>query len=151
MAANYAALVAAWNGATQPPTGYVGTPINGGMTTAQKVAAVNSWTITGAIPTSVSVTGAAILNCIVWSEFAVLTAQQQSNLLMLLTNDGLLLGGSSNTGLITDGMLLAYFNVAGQTIANLTALAKGIVQTWWQVNGYSGPFNLNDAAAAGVS
>jgi hypothetical protein len=46
-------------------------------------------------------------------------------------------------------MLLDCFNVAGATIAALTALSKAAVQPWWQANGYPGPFNTNDLEAAG--
>lgn len=37
-------LIAAWNAGGQPP-GTSGTPISGGMDTAHKVAAVNTWTV----------------------------------------------------------------------------------------------------------
>lgn len=150
--AYYDALIAAWNSATQPPTGYSGTPITGGMTTAQKLAAVNSWTQTGSVPTSFNVTGAQLLNCINWTEFAALTAAQQSNLLALCANPGPLLGGSSNVSLITDGMFLAYFtNHSGATITALTALAKGVAVPWSQVNGYSTPISNSDVTNAGLS
>jgi hypothetical protein len=146
--AYYTAFIAAWNSVTQPPTGVTGTALAG--TTAQKLALFNAWTVTGVIPTTLNVGAAQLLNCINWTEFAALTAQQQSNLLMLCTVDGLHLGGSANTGFITDGMFLAYFNVAGATIAALTALAQGFVQPWWQANGYQRPFDLGDCTAAGV-
>ena len=38
--AQYTNLIAAWNGATQPPTGVTGSPLLGGDTTAQKLAKV---------------------------------------------------------------------------------------------------------------
>ena len=44
---DYGALIAAWNSATQPPTGVTGTALTSGMTTAQKLAAVNGWTVPG--------------------------------------------------------------------------------------------------------
>lgn len=151
--AYYDALIAAWNGATQPPTGVTGTGLNGGMTTAQKIAAVNGWTKTGTVPTVLNVTGAQVLNCINWTEFAALTATQQSQLLALCAVPGSLLGGSSNTAQMVDGMLLAFFtNHAGATITALTALAQGSVTPWWQTGaGLSGPVSAADTTAAGLS
>jgi hypothetical protein len=148
--AYYTALINAWNSATQPPTGVTGTGLNGTMTTGQKLAAVNGWTVTGTVPTVLSITGVQLANCINWGEFAALTAAQQQNLLLLCLQDGLLLGGSSNTSHLLDGMILAYFtNMSGPTITALLALAQGAIQPWWQANGYSSAFNSNDLTAAG--
>lgn len=118
-------------------------------TTAAKLAQINAMTVTGSIPTTLTVTGAQLANCINWAEFNALTAAQQSNLLLLCAIPGSLLGGSANTTHLVDGMILAYFNVAGATVANLTALAQGFVQPWWQSNGYSSPISPSDLAAAG--
>lgn len=147
----YTTLITAWNGATQPPAGVTGAALTGGMTTAQKIAAVNDWTVSGSVPTSFSTTGAALLNCINYAEFKALTAAQQANLFALCANPGPILGGSSNAGLIAAGMFLDYFSHAGATIIALTALAQATVQTWWQANGYSSPIGLADAADAGLS
>jgi hypothetical protein len=150
--AYYTALQTAWNGATQPPTGVTGTAITGDMTTAQKLAAVNGWTVTGSVPTSFMTPGAALLNCINWTEFAALTAAQQANLLAVCANPGQLLAGSANTAFLVAGMFLAYFaNHSGPTILALTALATGTVQPWWQANGYTSPIGIGDAQAAGLS
>jgi len=153
--AYYDALIAAWNNASPAtgatlPAGTTGSLLNG-LTTAQKLAAVNAWTFTGSVPTVLSTSGAQLLNCINWTEFAALTAAQQTNLLMLCSVNGLLLGGSAETAFIADGMILAYFNHAGPTIAALTALAQATVQPWWQSAGYVRPFDLGDVAAAGLS
>lgn len=154
MSANYTALVSAWNNASQAsgaalPSGVTGSLLNG-LTTAQKLAAINAWTTTGTVPTTLYATGVQVLNCINWTEFAALTATQQANILMLLTNNGLLLGGSANTGFILDGMLLAYFtNHAGATITALTALAEAAVTPWWQSAGYTSTFTQADLTAAG--
>ena len=94
------------------------------MTTQQKCDAVNAWTVVGQIPTSMLVTADAVFNCIAWSEFAVLTAAQQQNVLLMCAVPGQLLGGSANVAHMLPGMLVAYFPVAGVTIANLTALAR---------------------------
>lgn len=146
----YSALVAAWNGATQPPVGVTGTGLTAQMTTAQKLSAVNGWTITGTVPTTFYCTGAQLLNCINWTEFVALTAQQQSNLLALCNNPGPILGGSANTSNMAGGMILAYFtNKSGPTIAALTALAQATVSAWWKANGYSSAFTQADLDAAG--
>lgn len=118
-------------------------------TTAQKLTQLNAMTVTGSVPTSFFVTGDKLLNCINWTEFNALTAQQQSNILALCQVPGGLLGGSTNTAFIVDGMILAYFPIAGPTIAALTALAQATVQPWWQANGYPGPITNNDLVAAG--
>lgn len=150
--AYYDALVAAWNaGASSLPTGAAGTLFVGGDTTAQKLAKLNSWTVTGTVPTSFFVTGDQIANCINWAEFAALTAPQQANLLAMLSIPGQLLGGSANTTHLVDGMILAFFPIAGPTIAALTALAKGAVQPWTQTAGYSTPLSMSDVVNAGLT
>ena len=124
-------------------------------TTANKLIAINAITVTGSIPTTLFATGDQLLNCINYAEFKALTAAQQSNLLLMLNTPGQLLGGSANTTHMVDGMILDYFNVAGLTIAALTALAKGAVLPWWQASvangggGLSSPVSNNDLVAAG--
>jgi hypothetical protein len=147
---DYAPLIAAWNSATQPPTGVTGTGLTGGMTTAQKLAAVNGWVITGVVPTTLYVTGTQLLNCINYAEFKALTATQQANLLALCNSPGLLIGGSANTAQMADGMILDYFtNHSGPTITALTALAQATATPWWQANGFTGPFSTTDLGLAG--
>jgi hypothetical protein len=149
--AYYSALIAAWNGATQPPTGVTGTPLTGSMTTAQKLAAVNGWTVTGSVPTTIYVTGVQVANCINWAELAALTDAQRKDVLLLCLQDGLLLSGSAQLTHLLPGMLLAYFSVSGPTITALTALAAATPQPWWQYAGYPGPFNTNDTSLAGLN
>lgn len=151
--AYYTALITAWNGATQPPTGVTGTGLTG-LTTAQKISAINGWTLTGTVPTTMTVTGAQVLNCVVWSEFAALTATQQSNFLMLCSTAGALLGGSANVTKILPGMIVAFFGGGSATVANLTALAAATVTPWWQAStggNLTGPISQADATAAGLS
>jgi hypothetical protein len=150
--AYYTALIAAWNNATQPPPGVTGSGLLGTDTTLQKLTKLNAWTVTGTVPTVLNVTGAQVLNCINYAEFKALTAAQQQNLLLLCCCPGQLLGGSSNTAFMVDGMLLDYFtNHAGPTITALTALAQSTVQPWWQFSGYLRQFDMGDVAAAGLS
>jgi len=120
-------------------------------TTAAKLAQLNAITVTGSVPTSFYTTGAAILNCIDWTEFNALTAARQTNVLQMCAIPGQLLGGSSQTSHLVAGMIIAYFPGGGPTITALTALAQAAVQPWWQVNGYPRAFDLGDIAAAGLS
>jgi hypothetical protein len=153
---NYTALIAAWNNVTQPPPGVTGTGLLGGDTTAQKITKVNAWTVVGSVPTSFFVTGNQLVNCVNYAEFKALSTTQQLNLLSMFACPGNLLGGSANTTFLVDGMILDYFNVAGPTVAALTALAKGTVQAWWQApvasngGGLTGPVSLADTQAAGL-
>ena len=150
--AQYTNLIAAWNGATQPPTGVTGSPLLGGDTTAQKLAKVQAWTVTGAVPTTLYSTGAQLANCINYAEFKALTATQQANLLALCNNPGPLLGGSANTAFLVDGMILDYFtNKSGPTILALTALAQATIQPWWQYAGYTSQIGLQDVQEAELS
>ncbi len=125
-------------------------------TTQQKLDQINALTITGSVPTSFFTTGAAVLNCIAYSEFKVLTDQQKSNLLNMLAIPGPLLGGSANTAFMVDGMIIDYFLANGPiTMAALTALAKAAVMPWWQApvssggGGLNSPVSTNDLLIAG--
>jgi hypothetical protein len=150
--AYYTALINAWNSATQPPTGVTGTGLLGGDTTAQKLAKVQAWTVTGTAPSTFYITGVQIANCINWVEFAALTAAQQLNLLTLLNQPGGMIGGSAQTAQLAAGMILAYFtNHAGPTVTALTALAQGIVQPFWSYAGLNGPISQTDVTLAGLS
>ncbi len=148
--AYYDALIAAWNGATQPPAGATGTPITGGMTTQQKLDAVNGWTVAGPatqmiIPTYI------IYNAIDPAEFLSLSAGNQQ-----LVRDILSMGTVDvSVGTSVRNRLLALFGVATTTRANLVAKAKDYDATpvpWWKANGYTSPFNLTgDIKKAGLT
>lgn len=133
--AYYDALIAAWNSVTQPPAGVTGTGLTG-LTTANKLIAINGWTVTGSVPTSFFTTGAALLNCLDKTELQALTAAQRLEILTMCAVPGQIAGGSANASRGAPGLILAYFNVAGATIANLTALAKAVTQPWASANGY---------------
>jgi len=159
--AYYDALKTAWAmssaGVGDLPTGVVGTSLFG-LTTAQKIAAVNGWTVTGTIPVSTTFTGAQLANWINWTEFAALTAAQQQNLMLLIAGQGPYLGGSSNTGFLPVGMLLSYFtNHSGPTIVAMTAYVNSLVFPWWQTpvaqggGGLNGVVSLADTMTAGLS
>jgi hypothetical protein len=121
-------------------------------TLAQNITIMGNWIVTGVVPTSFYVTGSQLLNCINWTEFAALTAAQQSNLLALCQVQGPLLGGSANAAFIVPGMFLAYFtNHSGPTIAALTALAQATVTPWWATAGLTSAPNIYDIGAAGLT
>ena len=116
-------------------------------TTAQKLTQLNAMTVTGSIPTLTMTTGAAIFNCISWSEFKNLTSANQTIIMQMLAIPGNLQGGSAS-------LFIAPFfgSVAATmplTIAALTAMAKAIVTPWWQANGYRAPINDSDLIVAG--
>jgi hypothetical protein len=143
----YTTLINAWNTGTVP-TGVVGSALTG-QSTAQKLININAWVVTATIPSSYTVTGAQIANCINWTEFAALTATQQSNVLALCNISTHSVGSSAaEIALLGDGMIVAYFPSGGATITSLSALAPS-AQPWWQVNGYTGPFSQADLTAAG--
>lgn len=147
----YAPLVAAWNSGTQPPTGVTGAALLGGDTTAQKIAKVNAWTVTGSVPASMVFTGSQLANCINFAEFFALAAAAQTQVMQLCALPGPLLGGSANVAFLPVGVILKYFPVAGPTVAALTALAQGTVQPWWQSVGLNGQVSLSDTTIAGLT
>src|SRR5208282_5031314 len=159
--AYYTALISAWTTSSASPgalpSGVAGTSLNG-LTTANKIVAVNGWTVTGTIPTTTTFSGAQLANWINWTEFAALTAAQQQNLMLLIAGQGPYLGGSSNTGFLPVGMLLSYFtNHSGPTITAMTAYVNSLVFPWWQTpaaqggGGLNGVVSLADTMTAGLS
>jgi hypothetical protein len=145
---NYANLVAAWNSATQPPAGVTGAGLSAGDTTAQKLAKINAWTVTGSVPTSFYTTGAALWNCVKVSEFLALSATGQAQIQNCCMISGPLLGGSANAAIGAPGLFLNWFALNSVTIANLTALAQAVVQDWWQYAGFTSAFGYPDLLAA---
>lgn len=150
--AYYDTLIAAWNSTTQPPAGVSGAALTAGMTTAQKLATVNAWTVVSTINPLI-LRGSQIYNAIVPSEFQTLTAAQQQ-----LVRDVFGLGDqidvSAGTNVRT--VLLSAFGAGTQTRANLAALATGSPISWCQANGYplaqtgGGGLTLIDTSAAGL-
>ena len=153
--AYYAPLIAAWNSTIQPPSSAItGVGLTSTMTTAQKLGFFDSWFFTGVIPASLNVSGAQLANCTVYSEFTALSSAQQAQWLALCAIGGsasLLLGGSTNTTLLTDGMAIAFFSSTTTTRANFTNLAQAAQTPWWQQNGYGSPISLTDLSMAGLS
>lgn len=150
--AYYTALIAAWNTGTVP-VGVVGSALTG-QSTAQKIININAWTLTATIPPSYTITGAQISSCIKWSEFAALTAAQQSLVMQLCAIPTLSVGSSAaEIALLADGMIIAFFPAGGATITALSALAPS-AQPWVTASGGGGlssPVSINDTTAAGLS
>jgi hypothetical protein len=145
MSQDYTALIAKWNTLTG--------------TTQSKMDQINALTVTGTVPATMYTTGDQLLNCINYTEFLLLTAQEQSNLLSMLHVPGQLIGGSAQTSHMVSGMIVDLFltkHAGPTTIANLTALAKATVTPWCNTpvaqggGGLASPtINQNDLVAAG--
>ena len=151
--AYYTALITAWNGATQPPTGVTGTALTG-LTTANKIIAVNGWTIIGpSIPAIFS--ASTILNACVAADIASLTTAQVT-LLTLMLSGGDRVDGSKNT--TVRAAIQAIFAGKTTTLTNLGALVAPYdspVIPWWSATvanggaGLTSVVSAQDLAAAG--
>lgn len=147
--AYYTALITAWNGATQPPTGVTGTGLTSGMTTAQKLAAVNGWTVPAPQPANIPVTS--IIAAIVPADFLALTALQLQQLQFLLQSSTTVFAPVGGTVRSVFGSI---FTGKTTTLNNLTALVSpfdNATEPWGQSVGYPSAFNLNDVQIAGLS
>src|SRR5574337_1038616 len=132
--AYYDVLKAAWNGTTQPPAGVTGTALTGAMTTAQKLAAVNAWTVAApAVP--MIIPSYKIYNEVVPSEFTALTTANQQ-----LIRDIFGMGTvDASAGTNVRNVIISIFPSATQTFKNLAALAATYdtqSQSWCAANGY---------------
>jgi hypothetical protein len=144
--AYYDVFVAAWN-AGGLPVGASGTPITGGMTTPQKMAALNGWTIVVAQPTIIETYK--IFNALDPAEFDALSAALKTRVRDIL-GMGVV---DASPGTHAHTVLLAAFGAATVSRAALAAVANTFktVTPWWQANGYYRAFDLGDCLAAGVS
>lgn len=145
--ADFAALAVAWNGATQPPAGVTGTGLTGGMTTAQKIAAVNAWTVAGP-PQKAMVVPSDILNAIVFADMAALTQLQVTQLTLLL--QGSLVDASVGTSIRTG--IQALFAGKATTLANLGALVAPFDSPkipWWKATVAQGGAGLDQPVGIG--
>jgi hypothetical protein len=145
--ASYDALIAVWN-TVGLPAGVSGTALAAGMSRAQKLNAINGWTVTGPARIA-SLQPSAILNAIVDTDLAALTTQQLTLLHLLLA------GGAVNA---TQGSFIRLgiqklFTGKTQTLGNLSALVAPFdspTVPWTEANGYP-PLNIADVAAAGLT
>lgn len=147
--AYYDVLKTAWNSVAQPPAGVTGTALTGGMTTQQKLNAVNTWTVPAPAVKMVIPTYQ-IYNLIVPSEFVALTAANQQ-----LVRDILGMGTvDASPGTSVRARIVAIFPNGTTTFSNLAALAATYdnpTMLWTAANGYPvGALSLIDTNAAGL-
>ena len=152
--AYYDALIAAWNGTTQPPTGVTGSPLLSTDTTAQKVNKVNRWVVTSPIPALF--VPHKILNAIVDVDLAALTPDQVGQFSLLLSGSE----ADLSPGTPLRSTIQGLFAGKTQTIQQLRDLVSpydNATMTWCQQNSY--PFNsisaggltVEDAKNAGLT
>jgi hypothetical protein len=160
--AYYTALINAWNAASAAtgaalPSGVTGSLLTG-MTTAQKIAAVNAWTVTGpAIPAYIPVED--IKSVIVPSEFLSLTTLKIQQLQFILQGSEMIY---APVGGLARGVIGNVFASGPNTLAALTALAAkyDTPKIPWVTApltnnpsgaGLSTPVSMNDAINAGLT
>jgi hypothetical protein len=163
---NYSALITAWHDATQPPTGVTGTGLTGSMTTAQKIVAVNGWTVPGPnidVPVS-SVVGYLSLNGklsglikyaasppateagIAGAELvAVINCPNAPN--FQTSQSG---AYSAVSGLLTALAGDSNSNISSTDATALLALSATLIP-WWQTAGLSSPISTADTTTAGLT
>ena len=170
MPANYSHLVAAWN-STALPSGVTGTPLGSAMTTAQKLAAINAWTMAG--PTAdvqpsqvvayLALNGrlAALLKYAATppGTAAGLAAANLAAVLAMGTNAPVFNTSQANVYAAIEAMLNALISDASSGLiaddaSNLLALAQTRIP-WWQASVAAGGAGLtslitsDDLVAAG--
>jgi len=156
--AYYDALIAAWNSATQPPTGVTGQGLLAGDTTAQKCTKINGWKMAGPAlgPT---VPAWQIYDQIVLTEYDALIAANQTivNNILAMGNINCSAGSNARRRLFSAG----FFPTGTTSNTNLLTLFNSNYapsQDWCFLNGYpthgsSGPGNISvsDANNAGLA
>jgi hypothetical protein len=146
--AYYDTLISAWNGGTQPPAGVTGTALTAQMTTAQKLAAINGWTVTGASKPAV-LSPSQILNAIVFADLAALTQLQVSQLTLLLAGSSI----DASVGTPIRAGIQALFAGKTTTLAQLGTLVAPFDSptiSWTSSHGYPNLTQI-DATNAGLT
>jgi len=148
--AYYTALIAAWNSTTQPPSGVIGTALTG-LTTAQKLAAVNAWTVSNVPASTWWASSQQLYECIVGSELLTLTQANRMELWAFLNTPFPKIGGATAPSILIVSTGFFPKATCPLTYANLVALANTVAGTslWWQANGYTSPIDAGDLQAAG--
>jgi hypothetical protein len=171
MPADYTALKSAWN-ATGVPSGVTGTPLASGMTAAEKLAAIQGWTVAGPsvdVPVSEVVAYLAIQGKLTALKAYAATASPTAgtnqagvtaaaDLLIVLGTAAITTMRMSDPAIAAGieallSALVADSANSGITTADQTALLALAATTmpWWQTAGLKSAPNLNDLAAAGLS
>jgi hypothetical protein len=152
--AYYTALIAAWNSATQPPTGVTGTGLTG-LTTANKLIAINGWTVSNVPASTWYASAQQCWQCIVLAEFTALLQATRMEIYALLNMPFPRQGGATSA----NGQIAVLMpqSTCPLTYANFVALAQTVAGTssWWQASvangggGLSSPVGPSDLVAAG--
>lgn len=171
--AYYTALIAAWNGATQPPAGVTGTALTG-LSTAAKIAAINGWTVAGPnvdvpvsaivgslmlggayLPLSVFVAGATNGNTthdsalsaakmlMAWITVPNAPAAQMSNPTVFAE-----ISGMASAVLVQETATPGSTGFT-QAVHDALIALSATTKPWWQANNYSSPIGTGDLSAAG--
>lgn len=151
----YTALRAAWNAPITPPPPVQGPAFTLQMTTAQKIVAINQWTVqTGQFSSRITVPAWQLYSAIVPAEFQKLNSQQQQYI-----RDILLLGTIELTNGSSARNVLAQFmpppSITSYNIALLCKAADIPTMPWWiapvQIGGggLTAPVAQSDLDAAG--
>ena len=155
---SYALLISAWNAASAATGAVLPANVTGslltGMTTDQKIAAVNAWTLPNPQPANVAPTS--IINACQTADVSALTTAQTTLFTLLL--QGQSVDASVNT--TVRNSLEAIFAGKTQTLAQLNALFApydNATEAWVTTPaanggaGLTGTVSSNDTAAAGLT
>lgn len=116
-------------------------------TTAAKLAQINTLTVAGPAGKAI-LSPSQILNAIAFSDLATFTQLQVSQLTLLLAGTSI----DASVGTTVRAGIQALFTGKTASLTALGALVTPLDTTtipWWQLAGYSSPFNPNDLTAAG--
>lgn len=149
---SYAALVTAWNLSSASsgalPSGVTGTSLFG-LSTANKITAINGWTVSKPIPAMLNVDD--VINAIVPADLISLTATQIALMQLLFQGAGTI---NASPGTAVRNVFVQLFASKTTTLNNLTALVAPFdnnTAQWVFDNGYGTQINIVDVTNAGVS
>lgn len=162
---DYTALKNAWTASPSPPTGVTGgSLLTNGLTTAQKLTAINAWMVAGPnqdVPISAVVSylglNAKLTGLMKYAASAPATsagvAGAELAAIINCPNAPPFQASKSAVFGTLEAMLTALSGdpTSGISAADVTALLA-LASTsipWWQSNGYTSPFNANDLELAG--
>ena len=141
-------LIAAWTNPTQPPPGVIRSALTG-LTTTQKLAAVNAWAV--ATPKPALLDTSKIINAILPADFTALTALQLQQMQFLLQGRGIV---DASPGTTIRAVFSTIFASKPTTLANLTALVApfdNATTNWVAANGGPVPIGPAELIGTGLS
>jgi hypothetical protein len=133
---DYTALINAWNSPTQPPAGVTGSGLAPGDTTQQKITKVNGWIV--AAPQKAMFSGTVIVNTIVATDLAALTALQVAQLQLLILDASIDASKGTSVRTAIQNMFAGKTQTL-QAFGALVAPFDNYTHTWCEDNKY--PFN----------